>query len=685
MRFKITLLLILANVVTFGLIWKSERDRMRPVVADIPLFPAGIRSISVSGSGIPKPYSLERYQREWKITSPFKWEANGNMVNSIIEELRFVQLDRSFTVAEAQERGNSRADYGLENPQAKLIVAGESGSPVEIQIGRPATENNSGWVFLLTADEQIIPARINLLMNLMVTPESMRVPKVFSLSAIEVGRVAIHVMSNNEEKSTFLERTSRPIPGTVDVEPIWRFEAPINADVNVGILQSWLSKLAELRYEKFFDNTPERLEQTGLASPIMRISLFDGQRKGQTLLIGQNDPNSDPKDPSYFAKLEDNIAIFTIKAAEVNTWRNAQQVLRERNFLKFYPALLSEITIHDGDKSLVLHRRQANDKGATDKPAKATSNEFINAGDWIIPVIPGTTATVTMAADPDVMSNLIGELLSLSAHDFRPEEGMSDAQIKLSAAFVNDAPSAEELKALNFDTPVRKVELVFTEGPSITLLIASPVDSRTPFHAKLADKPSVYSIRGIIVDQLSVDPNQYRQRLVEQIPANTQIVALKISDLVTGKVLIDERRPGLETTWENALAERNEQNRKELLGLLAALQTIKAEKFIPDAFSMDFTTNYLNSTTKEGWRYKLEISLRTTSSTTDETKTWFLTKRLGGTGQYMGSPAQGCIFQIQQSLIDAIFPVTFGKDHGLEIPEIKQPEELPPPETSITR
>ena len=98
-------------------------------------------------------------------------------------------------------------------------------------------------------------------------------------------------------------------------------------------------------------------------------------------------------------------------------------------------------------------------------------------------------------------------------------------------------------------------------------------------------------------------------------------------------------------------------------------------------FSTDFTdTSYLDMGVPEKWRYKLEIRVlladgEKSTPGKSETLVYYLTRRLGGTTQIAGSPAQNCVFFIRQDLIDALHALTFNRSGA--IPNIDVPAGIP--------
>jgi hypothetical protein len=660
------------------MIWKLERDRERTPPPDAPLLTPDIRSIAVAGPGVPQPYTLERYQiGEWRITSPFTWKADAPAVDKILEQLRFLQLDGSFTVAEAEASGSTLANYGLEKPDAHITVRGDNAKSVVLHLGRLVSDSAAGPVYLLAPGGHIIPLATTesqkLLSSLYVTPDDLRANTIFTMDAFEVRGITVRITGDGTapEQHIRIKRDQRPIPDQNDTELIWRFEAPVNADASRPFVEEWLNKLTQLRYMRFLDSTPDRLQQTGLNNPVMRLSI-EGNNRLQTLLVGARAPDSAV--PAYYAKLEDNRAMFIVRESEIKNWRDALTMLREREFFHFYPSFLTEITVRDGDgKSLVFHRRSTDTA-----PAGTQVPNSADLGDWTIPVLPGSEASVTLAADPAVMRTLINALLHLNAQETSDAAILPEAQRRLSEAIVTDTPTDEQLAALGFNKPARRVELNFKNAPRRILLLAAPVAAGTPWHAKLADHPAVYSIRPDILDLLSVSPAQYRNRTVFQLPDGAFIAGVKLTDLATGKTLLDSARIAPDAPW-NGIAEAGKLQR-----LAGQLAIVRAAQYASDVFSPEYTIRYLGAEVPEGWRYRLDATLRLPNVATPEVRTLFFTKRLAGTTQIAGSPAQACVFHLEQSFIDALFALTFEVDPSKDIPRITQPAALPPPPVRAT-
>jgi hypothetical protein len=693
MRLKTTLFLLLANVAVFGLILKFERGRDHDPVVDTPLFAQDIHEITIQAPGsVTQSYTLTKHQGGWRITAPFFWEADSGKVNHILEQLKFIRSDKGFTVREAADTGRTLASYGLENPEGRIVIRGsDDAKPDVIHIGRP-DGNNSSSLFLLpmhgdasTASplkpapgDHIIPAPLQLLASFPENPEVLRASTIFEIGSFEVRSITIRLapppapgvqVGANEIR---IKRDQRPIPNQTDTELVWRFEAPVAAEASRPLVEAFLGTLTNLRYQRFLSRssstTPEQLSQYGLATPTMRIVL-EGNNRFQSLLIGKTDPESPADNPAFFAKLENNASVFTVHTADILIWRDAQTDLREKAFFPFHPSELTEITIRENDKALVFHRRSSHAAPSTD-----------DWGEWNIPMLPDSTATVTLAADPGLMRQLIKSIREIRAENALPKATYTPAQIQACKAFVTDAPTAEELKTLGFGQPARSVELAFRNGSRRTLIITAPApDGSTPCHAKLSDAPSIYSIRENILDELAISPAKYKNRRVLHLPAGTALLGASLVDLAAeNKELLAISRPTSDTPWETVLASRSPNLREMAGALIGQLDEIRAREYMDAPFNIAYKHSFLAMSAPEQWRYKLTLSIRTVGATKDETREIFFTKRLGGTTQIAGSPTQNCIFSIEQNLIDALSPLTIEAPTAKDVPDIPPPADIPP-------
>ena len=695
MRFKLTLLLIIANLITFGLIWENAGGNAETEISAQSLFSADISDVSVTAANAGTSFSLERRERDWFLEKPFSWRADAFAVNRLLSELRFLDNSLGFSVEEVAGAGNTLSSYGLEKPAATVTVRDLSGTHT-LQVGKTTPDGRS--VYVLSPDgKYIIPAPISLLNAISQTPNELRAREVFAMRPYEVRAVTVRTaFSGGSEQRVGLVRTRGNTESSA-----WRFETPVAADANTQLVEKRLGELSSLPYVRFVSGDAAPDDASGLKIPAFRFTL-EAANRSRTLLVGNPDP-TDHSGKTLFAKLEDNPAIFTVPAETVNAWKTAARDLRDPFFLHFNPANLSGITIRDGNKSLVLHRlnitrseivpaeTQAAESpiGAIAEPrpdilaaeSGAAANPLYNA--WQMPVAPGSSVTEATDVEPKVIADLVQRLRNLRATR-APGADNSDfsaAQRRLCEAFVADIATPEDIVNMKLNTPLRTVELEFTppDGKTYTqtLAIAPSAEKDTPMHAQTGT--AIYSITPEILSVLDLHPSFFRNRTVYALPAGGKVTSFKIFEITNGKetLLLEEKSPSDTENWSESLEDNPEPYAQTLAKLLRSTENVVAESFLPVPFSLNFKdTSYLGMNSPEPWRYKLEVNVlladgaKSTPGKT-ETLTYYLTRRLGGTTQIAGAPAANCIFRIRQDFIDSMHALTFNRS-GI-IPNISAP------------
>lgn len=715
MRFRFTVFLLVANIITFGLILYESGNGDIGLDARQSVFSAGISKIEVPDSESAGGFTLELRKKNWFVVKPYSWPANFLEVNALLNEVRSFGENGSFSVEEAENAGNSLADYGLEKPSRVFSVSDDAGTHI-LKIGK-LTPDGKGVYVLSPNGKEIIPANSKLLKLLSRSSDSFRTPEIFSLSDFEVRSFSVRsLQKGGVEKRIGLSRVRREL-GVKERKSDygWRFETPTIADAETQPVELRLKKLTGLQYKNFSKGDLSLLEKSGLKSPKMRISL-EGAVRSQVLLIGES---TDENKSELYAKLEDNDCIFTVDAEIVNFWDNtslAFETLRDPRILRFEPELLKSVKIDTGENSLVLHR--TNSVSAGTEKSKLVDDGEINLGastefvggmkipssplssdvsvyaSWQMPVAPGSFVRNVTPVDPAAIKKLVGDLLALRAVSMPipKDKDIPGAHRNFFDAFVADSASDEDVKELGFGKNheyIVEIQLdalpdAAVPAQTITLTIAPPVESGYPYHAKVGN--AVFTIDKKILNALSVEPTAFRERTIYEMPKDAKLFSLKLTD-VTGaeeKIVFNEKCPEGVDNWLEELAKKRTREADELFALARCVTQLSAESFLPRAFSRDFRYDYQDSGESETWRYRLDVGIVPAGSQAPEIETYYLTKRLGGTFQLAGSPEQNCIFRMKQNFIDAIHKLTFARDASKDVPAIPIPEpvENKPPKTT---
>lgn len=496
---RTTIVLLLANLAAFALVWRATSSHRAPAVERQQLFPAEPARLSVTDGA--QRLTMERRAGLWKITEPFEWQANVWAVQRLVDELRFITTDAGFAASEAGPQG--LAAYGLDRPRWTVRVTGESGLTVEAKAGlQPSTRN----LFLLSDDgRRILPLAEAMGSALSAKPESYRVDKVLEIADFEAR--AVSVKADGGETVSILSE-SRARPGRRNGGPEWRFEAPFDALADQEAATQAVTELTGLRAARFQEAAEDA---TGLASPTLRIAV-EGNSRRQVLLVGK--PAADAPGLSW-ARLEENPSTFLIETRRTAVWRNAARSLAPSRPADFDPALVTGFTLTSGGRSLTLHRLDS------------AGNE----ARWEIPVAPGSTATRRREADVGVVNRFL--------------EGLAGLRALRSKTDVSSPATARTTGA-----PLHAVELEFG-GERMTLGFSGDPEGRPGaalVQAKGAPLGAVCDIAALSGGHLEVEPQAWRRRTVATLPQGARVTGLRITRKEDGAV-VGEARLGPDGGW----------------------------------------------------------------------------------------------------------------------------------------
>lgn len=722
MRFRFTLFLLVANLITFGLILYESGKSEVVESARQSFFSMGIDKIEIPSGENGKTFTLECREigkRNWEITKPYRWVADLSQVNGLLNGLRAFGSRGSFSLEEVENAGGSLADYGLDKASKTFFVTDDAGTHV-LQIGRE-TPDRKGFYVYAPDRKEIVLVDNTLIELLSKKAETFRSKQIFSIPSFKVNSFSVRSeQKGGAEKRIGLSRIR------LDGENIdefnryqWQFDTPIVVAARTQAVEEKLKNIIAQAYAEFDEESNlVNLERSGLKSPKMRISL-EGTMFSQALLIGNPVPN---KKGELYAKLEDNDSIFTIDSALADFWSNPFAVLeelRDPKILSFDETLLKSIKIDDGKHSLVLHRTETTGHASRAATKEGASVKAVNDGEidlksdakslgamevpepppqsgsgsnyafWQMPVAPGSHVKSVTPVEPEAIGNLVRALLNLEAVKKPGDEDLGRDK-KFFNKFASDSASNEELEEFGFNNYAYLVEIQLAgdsekaqSEQKIMLTIAPPVKPGYPYHAKVGN--SIFAIDEKIMDVLTVDPMRFRERSIYKMPNGSTPVSLKLTDVSESseRVVLDEKCPADVGNWVAALEEKNDRDAQELLALIACVTNLEAASFLSEPFTQDFAYDYLDAGAPETWRYRLEVGVKAANAQAPTVETYYLTKRLGGTFQLAGYPKQNCVFRMKQSFIDAIHKLTFARDASKDIPDIPIPDavEKAPPST----
>ena len=665
MRTKVTLALLFLNVALFFFIFKFERDwrterasleaRRRVLGSET----ADIRTLTLSNS-TGTVYALKRTAETWQITEPLAWPANPTVVARIVSDLQFLDHETSFAVADLKANGQSLADYGLERPKLTLEFsngASPDGNVPELKttVRLGDTTKIGNRLYLLSPDEKRIHVVSRTLLDSLALPiDQIRADTLLTIPVFEA-------------RSLRIQSTTR-VALRRDGAQRWTFDTPIVARASTDETERTLSALGSLRAKTFVtEGLPAALPS---AAPVFRITI-EGNNRRETLLLGAPVPTPPPEPrpiapalpptapppiaapttQDFYAQIEGRPAVFTVaiptgEKSLKETLDRAQEALREKRVLDFDPRAVTAITLRapntPGDPTLTLQRLEA--------PANSAE-----AATWqIIRRDPGASAPQTIPADGPLVQRLLEQLHLLSAQ-----------------VFASDAPTAADLERWGFARPEREITLALTKltaptpntplsaaGAQLTLKlgVANPPDLYA--YANVTGSAFIYAVSPDLLSLGSnVNPNAWRERLIRELPAGARITALKLTDLTTQKSLLDL------TLDEAGNPPPDTPEAKNVLAAITGLRALRAKAFPQDGF----TDRVPLLGEERPWRYRLDASLALPGANAGAPApitTLFLSERFGGTLQVAGSMEFNVVFELEQAMVDALWPLTFRTDPG---------------------
>lgn len=617
MRFKFTVFLLALNIITFGLILffgnRAEQTdkQMGGLSGMIGREVIEADRIELRGQGLDAPRVLERDGSSWSITKPMQWSANYFAINRILNQLQFLEEEASFSIEEIEKTGQSLTDYGLDDPLLKLTIA-QGDQTIELSVGTLTEIGNN--VYLLGPNgKDIFVVNKQVVGSLLVDLNDLRTREIFDIPVFEVDALSLQIKSpesvDNGDLKVRLARTNNG----------WIFEAPLSAEADPTLVSNTINTLTAVKVGRFIEQEASDPILQGLESPFMRVTLH-GNKRRQTLLIGNKDTSA-RGEPTYFARLEDNPTVFTVLAKPFDELREAQEALRERNFMAFNQAALTAINISENDLQIRLQK--------------------LETGDWQV-IESDTGANIRPhRADPGIIAKLINDLQTLRA-----------------SGFAIDAPTTADLDRLGFNNVRRTVTLSLAGDKTTTLRLTHPESENDRLYARSDKAEYIYLVeRQATLRMLPLSALYYRNRTLETLPEAAHITALKLENLATGETLFDQRLGSAESRWENALADSGETERTAILTLLNAIRKFTVKSYLIDGYSDAYQVDAEKSLP---WSYRLtaEILLPGDETARSDTRTYVFTKRLSGTVQVGGSQMHDTIFEIPRQMLDALHMLT---------------------------
>ncbi|MGJ8648852.1 MAG: DUF4340 domain-containing protein [Opitutaceae bacterium] len=642
MRLKFTVFLLALNIIAFGLIAflgkRAERtdQTMGGLSGQIGREVIEADRIELRGKKLDAPLVIVRNGSAWSISEPMQWSANYFAVNRILNQLQFLEEEASFSVEEIEKTGKSLADYGLDDPLFELMIA-DGEDTITLSMGTLTEIGNNIYILGPNREDIFVVSR-EVVGGLLIDLADLRTREIFDIPVFEVEALNLQIKSPASASNGDLKvRLARTNTG-------WNFEAPLNAEANPELVSNTINTLTAAKVVEFKELGNNDPIIQGLENPLMRVTI-QGNKRRQTLLLGNLDPDS-PKGSAYFAKLDDNPTVFTVDSKPFDELREAQEALRERNFMVFKKEDLTSINIAENGRQIRLQK--------------------IETGKWQVIESSAGNDIQPRRADPVIMQKLISNL-----HEMR------------ASGFAIDAPNAADLERLGFNQPRRNITLSTGEGTDQALLLAHPEVENEKLYARNNRAEYIYEVdRRATLNMLPLNALHYRNRNLDTLPEAAVITSISLEDLQDGTQIFKNSLGDETALWNNALADLTEKERTNILLILESIRQFNVKSYLKDEYTDD--SYQVDSETKIPWQYQVTATISLPGGETQRTdiRTYQFTKRLSGTVQIGGSKLHNSIFEVPQSLLDALYELTDTMQVPPEITgdDVKTPAQIKPVE-----
>ena len=600
-KFRLTFVLLILNAIAFIALFilssgqYENYQESQGLNYSITSFTQSLEEIHIESKQLQESIKISKRNNSWFIHSPVQWPANNFSVNQILHQLNLLKESAKFTYDELIETDQNLKDFGLDEPKLTFNLKKDSQS-LSLLVGNSTPLGNKLYIYL-PEKESIYVVESDLLKDDVLKVKDLYSKQIFDIPNFEIDALNYQLQASEKDSRGQLSvRLEKNIN-----DGSWQFMSPLNVKADSVLVSKTLQALTVTIVEKFLPLEIVDSDMLGFENPYMKISL-QGNKRRNTLILGNalNDPNNSK---SYYAKLEGNPTVFTVKGNQYDQFIQAHKDLREKNFIKFNTKSISTIDVSDLEKFTKLQKLENNE--------------------WQALSLNETTPTKPFQADSEVIDNLVSDLNTLRA-----------------VGFFLDNPTEEDLIALNFDQPLLQILIFNNEKNILTLNAVKHPNEKTLLLAKTENSPTIYTVdKASYLKNFSAQPLFYKNRIIEKLPEVARILELEIKDISNDALLY-------EYSSEKAVSETP-------LQLLDSLKEFKVDHYID---TVSLAKN--NSNSLIDWKYKLSFKIALPGDIEDklEERIYYFNERSSGSSQLGKTANQDLVFELSPELIRALHP-----------------------------
>ena len=467
-------------------------------------------------------FVLEKSVDKWQIKQPFNVPANSSTISSILDELEFIERDR--TITEKELKGVTLAGFGLDKPRLRATLQLKKGS-LSLLIGNETPTKEALYVQVRgKKGVLVVPKSIYERLNLTLSDLRDRIVVDF------LPATATRLEIKSADRVIELAKT---VATTANVEPRWMLTQPLTARADSRKVSELLAALNDLRVRDFVSEDPKDIHPYQLDEPEREIVVWTGE-SNRTLLLGRSLTNDADR---VYAKLKSADSIFTVNASMAKKFAVQANDLRDARVLTFSENDVRGIQLTRGSEMISLVRTDST---------------------WEL------TKPTAVAAEDSAVQQLLGRIEDLSAKQFT-------------------ADVATDLDKYGLATPTATVSLQGAGTNVLVQLLVGMLDTSNAVRfVKRTDEPFVYGVDTNMDGWLSTNYLALRSRRLAGLKAE-QISKLTIVSKMTierksGKIVIERR--GADKKWHLVEPSQGVLDDDALQWVLDGLAQLQAEEFI---------------------------------------------------------------------------------------------------------
>lgn len=343
MKQKFTTGMLFISAVLLGaFIWFVERDSAtssQQKKIDRTLFsvyPETIDWIAMERGGMQ--IECSKASGEWRLSKPADAPLNTTVVERMIAGMASVERGELITAETLHDRGLTPADYGFDEPRAKIRFRNNHGTFTWL-IGRDAPLGE--MLYVMSSGGGDIVAVPKTLLNLVPEdPAWIRDRTLFNSKAGSVRGIDLN------RPSGFLQLRQTGENG-------WMMQQPHEGSADRLSVNRLIEKILSARIGKFITDEQTDLTIYGLEEPSIELTLFAESGGTQTLLIGKALPD---QPEMRYGKWIDSYSVFTVPSEWTAELELKSDSLRNRQLVNGGLAKISRLTITSSENLTELVR-----------------------------------------------------------------------------------------------------------------------------------------------------------------------------------------------------------------------------------------------------------------------------------------------------------------------------------------